>query len=256
MNKAILDNTTDSVRLYDAVGNLADIFNYNSHDYCLLHPTEGYSNSTSSPTVGVCVDSVPPNKSYARIPDGLGPRIDPIPTPGFANSEIQVDFVISEIVSDAVATTSIESPAVEEVPVQEEVASTTIPVAPTQGGSANIPVVESSSAQNSSASETVTTSVENAETVSGQEEKQTQNADLPPEVSGENIPPQETQTTAPEIPVTEVTISEQVVTTPDPSPVLIESTVETTPTVILRVPEPVIAPIPPEPIIETPPAVE
>jgi len=85
LNKALLDNAGDEVRLYNASGALIDVFPYGDHDVCELEPTPGSTNDSVG-VLGACAP-VPPNKSYARIPDGLGPRIDPVPTPGFTNSE-------------------------------------------------------------------------------------------------------------------------------------------------------------------------
>ena len=58
-NKPILNNTGDTVRLFDPFNNLIDEHTYDA--------------------------PVPENKSIARIPDGVGAWIDPIPTPGTPN---------------------------------------------------------------------------------------------------------------------------------------------------------------------------
>jgi len=44
-----------------------------------MEPTPGDEND-SNPTPPFCPSTVPGNKSYARIPDGTGAWIDPIPT--------------------------------------------------------------------------------------------------------------------------------------------------------------------------------
>lgn len=85
MNKPVFNNTGDEVRLYNSSDTLVDIFAYGSHDVCDYEPTPGDPNAPSGSGSG-CV-AVPPNKSYARIPDGLGGRLDPIPTPGKANRD-------------------------------------------------------------------------------------------------------------------------------------------------------------------------
>ena len=82
MNKPILNNTGDTVRLFDAEDNLIDSHSYADPDFCEIEPSPGEENSTDAS--GSC-GSVPPNKSYARIPDGIGAWVDPIPTPGRTN---------------------------------------------------------------------------------------------------------------------------------------------------------------------------
>jgi len=60
MNKELFDNEGgDSVKLFNANGVLMDSYAY--------------------------LDDAPPNKTYARIPDGIGDFVDPIPTPGKEN---------------------------------------------------------------------------------------------------------------------------------------------------------------------------
>ena len=86
MNKAVLNNTGDSVKLFDNNDNLIDSTSYSDADYCEIEPTPGDENSTT--TTGDC-GGVPPNKSYARIPDGIGDWVDPIPTPGGKNALFQ-----------------------------------------------------------------------------------------------------------------------------------------------------------------------
>jgi len=95
LNKPSLNNTGDSIFFYTDDGILVDSYTYETvGDFCDLDLTPGNPNSTSTPT-GIpgngkgapCSDNqVPPNKSYARIPDGTGDWIDPIPTPGFENT--------------------------------------------------------------------------------------------------------------------------------------------------------------------------
>lgn len=83
MNKAVLDNTGDMVKLFDSADTLIDSYSYISSDYCELKPTPGKENSfiVSGTNCGL----VPSNKSYARIPDGIGGWVDPVPTPGGPN---------------------------------------------------------------------------------------------------------------------------------------------------------------------------
>ncbi|TSC78834.1 MAG: hypothetical protein G01um101429_657 [Parcubacteria group bacterium Gr01-1014_29] len=82
MNKPILNNTGDTVRLFDTGNNLIDSHLYDDPDFCEIEPTPGDENET---TAGGSCAGVPPNKSYARIPDGIGDWVDPIPTPGGVN---------------------------------------------------------------------------------------------------------------------------------------------------------------------------
>lgn len=83
MNKAVLNNTGDTVKLYNSSNVLVDSYAYATPpDFCDIEPTPGDENSTTG--TGSCVD-VPSNKSYARIPDGIGVWVDPVPTPGGIN---------------------------------------------------------------------------------------------------------------------------------------------------------------------------
>src|SRR3989344_1604211 len=93
-NKPVLNDTGDSVFLYTAGNVLVDSYTYDdSSNFCNLEPTPTEPNSTSTPTGtpgnGANADcnqaQVAPNKSYARIPDGTGAFVDPIPTPGSFN---------------------------------------------------------------------------------------------------------------------------------------------------------------------------
>lgn len=97
MNKSIFNNTGDSVRLFDAVGVLIDSYEYSGNDYCDLEPTPGDENET---TAGGSCAGVPPNKSYARIPDGIGDWVDPIPTPGGVNKLNNPDVLIAYETND------------------------------------------------------------------------------------------------------------------------------------------------------------
>jgi len=78
-----LNNNGDTVKLFNNEGVLIDFYSYDAHNYCQLEPTPGGENSDTTGN-GNC-EEVPPNKSYARIPDGIGVWVDPIPTPGAPN---------------------------------------------------------------------------------------------------------------------------------------------------------------------------
>ena len=92
-NKPVMNDTGDSLFLYTDANVLVDTVSYdNPSDFCELELTPTGSNSTSTPsgTPGDPPDDcnqnqVAPNKSYARIPDGTGDWVDPIPTPGAPN---------------------------------------------------------------------------------------------------------------------------------------------------------------------------
>lgn len=122
MNKPSLNNTGDEIHLYP-VGSLVavDSTSYNdpSSD-CENDPTQGTGNvgtgQTGTPGNGPNADcvanQVAPNKSYARIPDGTGPWIDPVPTPGTPN-------ILDEVPPEPAAEPIPEEPAPEPVPEPE-----------------------------------------------------------------------------------------------------------------------------------------
>lgn len=113
MNKAVLNNTGDTVKLYDASGLLIDSHEYINNDFCEIEPTPGDDNST---TAGGSCGGVPPNKSYARIPDGIGGWVDPIPTPGRRN---RLDAP-PEIINSSASTQSEPVLSADESAVEEE----------------------------------------------------------------------------------------------------------------------------------------
>ncbi|MFA6526502.1 MAG: lamin tail domain-containing protein [Candidatus Buchananbacteria bacterium] len=97
LNKALLNNSSgDSVRLFDADDALVDSYSYVlPADFCNLKPTIDGENDEDGSGIGTgCVSDVPTNKSYARIPDGIGDWVDPIPTPGQSN-------IISEVLNNS-----------------------------------------------------------------------------------------------------------------------------------------------------------
>ena len=107
MNKPVWNNTGDTVKLFNASDVLQDSYAYTSdYDYCYLTPTPGEVNDETPSGEDIdCTPgaTIPGNKSYARIPNGTGPFVDPVPTPGVRNSldeanapEIPVE-VIEEI---------------------------------------------------------------------------------------------------------------------------------------------------------------
>jgi len=87
-----LNNTSDKVRLYNGTidaGSLIDSYEYDGRDFHDLTPTHGEENIDDSS--GGSAQSIPENKSFARIPDGTGDWVDPVPTPGQANEIFSSD---------------------------------------------------------------------------------------------------------------------------------------------------------------------
>ena len=129
MNKPVWNNTGDTVKLFNASGILQDSYAYTSdYDYCYLIPSPGEINDEVPSGGGIdCTPGVniPGNKSYARIPNGTGPFVDPVPTPGVINSlneanapEILAD-VVEEILAPVFEPTPILEPAPEPLPAPE-----------------------------------------------------------------------------------------------------------------------------------------
>lgn len=79
MNKQTYNNKGDTVRLFDPNNILIDSYSY---------------------------EDAPTNKSYARIPDGIGEWVDPIPTPGEPN--ILDDVLNDEIIQEEVVESILE----------------------------------------------------------------------------------------------------------------------------------------------------
>lgn len=93
MNKPTLNNTGDTIALYTNLNVEVDAYTYdNPSDFCENEPTPGNQNNGSGsgtpgngPDADCPQNQVAENKSYARIPDGTGAFVDPIPTPGTQN---------------------------------------------------------------------------------------------------------------------------------------------------------------------------
>ena len=107
MNGEMLHNSGDTIKLKDGP-RVVDEYTYDGGQYCEKEPTPNATNTTS--VSGDC-GSVPPNKSYARIPDGVGGWVDPIPTPGAENTKKQPDDVLDSATTtnEQVAGTSTQS---------------------------------------------------------------------------------------------------------------------------------------------------
>jgi hypothetical protein len=86
MNNAILNNGGDTITLYNSSDTPIDSYTYDSHsEFCDLEATPGEINDEAGSGGTTGCGGVPKNKSYARIPDGIGEWVDPIPTPGGVN---------------------------------------------------------------------------------------------------------------------------------------------------------------------------
>ena len=134
--KPFLDNSQDTIYLYDNNGILISQYTYNgSEDYCKLEPTlDSINNEIPIECPNNGIGPVPPNKSYANIPDGSGIWYDPIPTPGTqnisdsTNTEPINSTTTVPIIDNTTTTVSTSSATTSEI-----IATTTIPeiIAPT-----------------------------------------------------------------------------------------------------------------------------
>lgn len=131
-NGARLNNFGDTIFLYDNAGHLLDFYSYLSsidndpdNDPAI---TPDAHNTTDGNMAGL------EGKSFARIPDGTGEWIDPVPTPGAPNRlEGNMNFTV--IMLNEIATTSAEvltDQDTDDLPIIEDVnitASTTEDIA-------------------------------------------------------------------------------------------------------------------------------
>lgn len=174
-NKQTLNNTGDELHLFTGGGIEVDSYAYNDpSDFCEQDPTPGATNATTTPPSGIpgtnCINNaVAPNKSYARIPDGTGAWVDPIPTPGAPN------------IPDLEPEPELPAP---EVLGAEDAATTTEPTseapAPTSSGSASAPAPapEPAPAAEEPADETAGTPAE--ETTTAEEPVASDEPEAPP----------------------------------------------------------------------------
>lgn len=105
-NQARLNNNGDTIFLYDNLGHLLDFYSYISSIDNDPDPdpnnTPGTGNTLDGDKAGL------EGKSFARIPDGIGDWIDPIPTPGAPNRlEENINLIIVEM--NEIATTGPEA---------------------------------------------------------------------------------------------------------------------------------------------------
>jgi len=110
-----LNNDKDSVRLYDGYpvssSHLIDEYVYDGRDHFSLTPTPGSPNVDDSS--GGAGSQIPENKSFARIPDGTGEWVDPIPTPGTSNK-----LEIIETNNDSAYNGGIDANAIADTPAE------------------------------------------------------------------------------------------------------------------------------------------
>lgn len=117
MNGEILNNTgPETITLYNNLNISQNSYSYDGGTYCDMQPTPNDNNDTNPS--GHC-SSVPGNKSYARIPDGVGAWVDPIPTPGMPN-ELASEIIPEEPVVVVLDSVVPETPVISEVPVVSE----------------------------------------------------------------------------------------------------------------------------------------
>lgn len=139
MNGEFMNNGGDAISFYDLFGDQLDSHSYDLSNACNLPPTPDATNSSA--VSGTCT-TVPADKSFARIPDGIGSWVDPIPTPGEAN-------VLEIVPMDEFANKLeelLEVPAnASETPAQTEEQLPAEETAPEMGG-APAPIVESAPA--------------------------------------------------------------------------------------------------------------
>jgi len=94
MNGAVLNNTGDTVTLYDTDGNEKDSYTFGkkaNDDDSDSNETGGESNGTTTTSQTTMLEG----KSDARIPDGTGDWIDPVPTPGAENTLDQPEDMLT-----------------------------------------------------------------------------------------------------------------------------------------------------------------
>lgn len=227
LNKPSLNDTGDSIFLYTSTSTgsvLVDSYTYDDpSDFCNLEPTPTDPNSTTTPTGtpgnGPNADcpqaQVAPNKSYARIPDGTGAFVDPIPTPGSFNIP-DPEPVLEETQEEAIVPEDEPEKPTEEV-VEEETdyggsggggggggeSDQTIPIDP-------IPDPE--------ISEGGVGGGETSETPPEENPAETGTDEVPPE--GEALPPEETTDSSEETPAenTAEVSEEESAPVPEPEP--------------------------------------
>lgn len=86
-----LNNDTDTINLYDSSGTLLDSYTYGASENESLEPTPGGVNAVPAGGSDGEDENVLPNKAYARVPDGTGEWVDPLPTPGMSNTKNQFE---------------------------------------------------------------------------------------------------------------------------------------------------------------------
>ncbi len=182
MNKALLSNRRGKVKFFNERNMLIDAYDYDNAEFCDLEPTPGEENDESG--TGDC-SGVPGNKSFARIPDGVGAWIDPIPTPGREN----VDEISSSIDQASFGAEEVEAdvPAVTSLPIEEN----------TEEKGSEMPVVETAEAPPDILVDVNTTQTTQLENVPAPDEE----AIVSKNDSEKDLPPVETPDTKAPVPV-------------------------------------------------------
>ncbi|MFA5166120.1 MAG: lamin tail domain-containing protein [Candidatus Paceibacterota bacterium] len=115
MNGEFMSNGGDTIAFYDLFGNPVDSHTFDTTNACTILPTPDATNSAA--VSGTCT-TVPANKSFARIPDGTGSWVDPIPTPGSANvlEVVPMDEFADKLNDLLIVPTSSEATTTQEAP--------------------------------------------------------------------------------------------------------------------------------------------
>jgi len=146
MTGDILGNAMDTVSLYDNYNNLVDEYSYSltvNNDGVDPEETPGDTNTTIPGDVAVDNEG----KSDARIPDGYGDWVDPVPTPGGINN---IDLYDREAIIEL---TDVSNPIAQTTPV-ETIVPMTVDDEPLAEAPEEDPVATSQDA--SSTEETIT----------------------------------------------------------------------------------------------------
>lgn len=217
MNGEFMSNSGDTIAFYDLFGNPVDSHAFDTTNACNLLPTPDATNSTA--ISGDCA-TVPANKSFARIPDGTGAWVDPIPTPGSANvlEVVPVDEFVDKLNDLLVTPTSSEATTTQEtaeLPMESTGGS-----APTPEAIDTLPIQSDLGAATSS-EEIATTSLPASTEAINAPELATSTPEIIPETAPATTTPSVEDAQAATTTTTE-TIIEPAASVPAPAPVVAE----------------------------------